>query len=220
MAITRTEIDGDLTALKTALESLGFFASVTLDNESTPTTVTCKDSDNNTLLVYSNAVSGGTTTSTWSVYKNSSTHADYAAGGTNPINRPKNFFKVGSNGAVIQTFNGSYMILIGKTNTEGIGVAMQSSMATAIVGCWGDDADMTTQLTACASSSPMAGNHVLFVPIPMHGSYNTPTYMTKAFFLPMAQNNMRGIMQEVSGDAGVYLTNGYFAMIDDAGGAA
>ena len=219
MAIIRTEINGDLTALKTALESLGFFASVTLDSESTPTTVTCKDADNHTLLTY-NITGSGTRTATWSVYKNATTHVDWDTSAATPAGQPKNFYKVGSNGAVIQSNSNNFMLLIGKTNTEAIGVAMQNSTATAIVGCWGDDADLTTQLTACANSSPMTGNHVLFVQIPMHGAYNTPTWMTKAFFLPMAQNNMRNVMQEVSGDAGVYLTNGYFAMIDDAGGAA
>ena len=219
MAIIRSDINASVAALKTALESLGFFASVTLDSESTPTTVTCKDADNNTLLTYSLTGSGSGTTSLWRVYKDASTNVNTSQGGTSAGNRPKKFYKVGSNGAVIETYDG-YLYTIGKTNTEAIGVAMQDSATTALVACWGDDASMTTKLTICASSNPMAGNHVLFVPIPMHGSYNTATYLPKAFFLPMVQANMRNIVQEVSGDAGVYLTNGYLAMIDDAGGAA
>ena len=53
MAVTTTYINGDLTKLKTVLESLDFFSSVALDNDSNPTTVTVKDADNNTLAVFS-----------------------------------------------------------------------------------------------------------------------------------------------------------------------
>lgn len=53
MAVTTTYINGDITKLKNVLESLNFFDSVTYDDNSNPTTVTVKDSNNHTLAVFS-----------------------------------------------------------------------------------------------------------------------------------------------------------------------
>ena len=50
MSITRFDVNGNLAALKTALEALTFFASVDYDDDTTPTKVQCRDEDNNLIF--------------------------------------------------------------------------------------------------------------------------------------------------------------------------
>ena len=98
MAITRTDINGSLTALKTALESLDWFASVTLDDPSSPTKLTCKDSDNNILLEwYQSSNNYGA-----KAFKDS-THFIGSAAIPGNLYNPQYFYKVGNNGAVIKS---------------------------------------------------------------------------------------------------------------------
>lgn len=221
MAITRTDINGDIAALKAALETLvpDFFATVEFDNDTSPTTVICKDADGNTTFTVS-GVSGSTT---YAAYKNATTSA--SASSTDSNSSPLYFYKVGSNGAVIQCKRSGTLIIIGKTNTGVTGFALPNALgsnlianlASATIACWGDDPALTgTIRIAEASGAQLNGNHTLFVPIPMHGTYAENIYLPKAFFLPMTQDGMRGVVQELTADEGTYLTNGYVALLDDS----
>ena len=214
MAIIRSDINGDLTALKTALESLDWFASVTLDDPSTPTTLTCKDSDNNILLEwYKSSSNYGA-----KAFKDSTHYIGSSAVSGNTYN-PQYFYKVGDNGAVIKSNETNTIFIIAKTNEDKIGFAFPySNTAFQIEAtCWGDDVTMTDYFYVCNSSGSGSGigNHCLFVKIPLHGTYNTAMELPKAFFLTSAQPNMRGIVQEITGGLGVYMTNGYIALLDD-----
>lgn len=221
MAITRTDINGSITALKAALETLvpDFFATVEFDNEESPTTVICKDVGGNTLFTaqYTAGSSG-----TYTAYKKAAT--SISGSSTSQNARPLYFYRVGDSNAAIQCPNKDF-IVISKTNTSGVGfvipavfVASQSGhFVKQNVACWGDDPALDSLLTITGSSGDtMIGNHTLFVQIPMHGTYEQNIFFPKAFFLPMAQDGMRGAVQELSTDSGTYLTNGYVALLDDS----
>ena len=218
MAITRTDIRGSLAALKSALESTGFFNSVTVDSESTPTLVTCKDTDNNTLFTVGVASSAWTFT----VYKDNETTVIFS--GTVSTAEPVYLYTVGSDSAVIQVPNNLF-IIISKTNTGGIGFVAPAGYGGNInkgevkVACWGDDTALSTNLifTTSTTTNVMIGNHCQFVEIPMHGTYSANIYLPHAYYMPIAQLGMRGVVQEISGVHGTYLTNGYLAVLDDSG---
>lgn len=222
MAITRTDINGDITALKAALETLvpDFFASVEFDDATTPTAINCKDADSNTVFTVTKNSNGFS----YNVFKDAST--SISATSTDLYSQPLYFYKVGDNGAAIQCRRNSTLIVIAKANTGATGFALPngfssslaSNLTTSPTGCWGDDPVLTTSLTITTSTSgsQMTGNHTMFVQIPLHGTYEQSIYLLKAFFLPMAQDGMRGEVQELSTDSGTYLTNGYVALLDDS----
>ena len=220
MSITRTDINGDITALKAALETLvpDFFASVELDDDTTPTTAICKDASGNTIFTVSSISSGNVA---YTAYKDATTNVRGSA--TQQNARPLYFYKVGNNSAAIQCPN-HHFVLISKTNTAGVGFVIPDSFSTGSgthyvrnnVACWGDDPALDSPLTITGgTSSEMEGNHTQFVQIPLHGTYNENIYLPKAFFFPMVQEGMRGVVQELTTDDGTYLTNGYIALLDD-----
>lgn len=218
MAITRFEINGDLIELKSALESTGLFDTVDIDSSISPTLITCKDGDNNTLFTV------GVTSNAWtfSVYKDETTVV--STQGTTSATAAVYFYNVGSDSAVIQIPN-SLLIIISKTNTGAIGFVIPSAISSTAnkgevkVACWGDDTALSTNLafTSSTSSNVMTGNHCQFVEIPMHGTYSANIYLPHAYYMPIAQLGMRGVVQEITGVHGTYLTNGYLAVLDDSG---
>lgn len=218
MAIVRTDINGDIAAMKAALETLvpDFFATVEYDDTTTPTAINCKDADDNTLFIVNTANSGWT----FSFYKDGSTVV--SSQGTTSTAAPVYCYKVGSASAVIQHPNGQFSI-ISKTNTGGVGFAIPTQFSYTAnkgeyrVGCWGDDTLITTNLlfTSSTSGAEMVGNQCQLVEIPMHGTYDQPIYLQSAYYMPMAQSGMRGVVQEITGERGTYLTNGYVALLDN-----
>ena len=233
MAITRTDINGDFAALKAALETLvpDFFATVIFDDDTTPTTIHCKDADDNTIF----EIEKNTSANAWQcrVYKGSEEYQEQlmtqSSGGAAMF---QYMYKVGNSGAFLTYKGGDTYgpVIIAKTNTGKTGFAMPQALSssaytkvtTYIVGCWGDDTSQNSTLVIAntqnmtAPNTPMTGNHTLFVPIPLHGSYSEQLYMQKAYFLPIAQTGQRGVIQELadstSGER--YLSNGYVAMLD------
>lgn len=218
MAITRSEINGDLIELKSALESTGLFDTVDIDSSISPTLITCKDGDNNTLFTVE------TTSNAWtfSAYKDGTTAV--STQGTTSATAAVYFYNVGSDSAVIQLPN-NLLIIISKTNTNDIGFAIPAAISSTAnkgevkVACWGDDTALSTTLmfTTSAATNAMIGNHCQFVEIPMHGTYSANIYLSHAYYMPIAQLGMRGVIQEITGVHGTYLTNGYLAVLDDSG---
>ena len=221
--ITRYDVSSGLPALKDALSAMGLFSSVTLDNESTPTTVTCKDSNDNTLFTV--ATSGSSMGYYYTAYKNADTSISLGSGTTG-----SNFiyaYKIGTNGGAIligssDTAASTDLMLIGRTNYGAVAFCFPSSVGSHNFGvrkvaCWGDDLLLSDNLNFTGSSAdgyPMIGNQCLFVPIPMHGLYNRPLYMKNAYFLPMVQAGMRGTLQTITDGDDTYFTNGFVAMLD------
>lgn len=222
MAIQRIEINGDMTALKAALETMipDFFASVELASDESSTTITCKDSNENTIFTIAKTVSGSTTNVAYTAYKNAATSVSCSAAASSA--NPLYLFKIGESNVVIQCPS-SNLVVISKTNTYDTGFVIPNSFASGQtthlsrlnVACWGDDPSLSSLLTITnASGDTMIGNQCLLVPVPLHGVYGTPIYLPHAFFLPMAQDGMRGTVQQLQDGEVTYLTNGYLAMMD------
>ena len=212
MAIERTEINGDFSALKTALETLvpAFFASVELTDANT---ITCKDADENTVFQFTK------NSNMWLPKAYRSASSALAPVGTS-LNEIKYFFKVGVNGAFLTWAGGEAVAIAkaanGKTAAVMPGNATPSAAArlnSILAACWGDDTAYSYPVQFAAASNQTLGNNCLFVPVPLYGNYQTPNNVPKVFFMPVAQANMRGIVQDVTSLSGTYLTNGYLAMI-------
>lgn len=231
MAIVRTEINGNIATLKEALETLvpSFFASVSYDNDSTPTAVQCKDADGNTIMecLKQSSASYGI-----KAYKDAENFIGKEPSSTAGL-KIMDFYKVGSNGAVMRSNNG-YVFIVAKTNTGKTAFAfphwfstIANTQVTVETAFWGDDTTMTDWIVisgaGSGSSNPLQTNSIgyqcLFVPIPAHGTFSQSIYLPKAFFLPMAQQGMRGVFQEVVAENGTHLTNGYVTLLDDGGAA-
>lgn len=223
MAVERTTINGDFSALKTALETLvpAFFGSVELSGDTY--TLTCKDGDGNTLL----AITRSSNNAVWNVagYRTASSYlATSGSSGGAVVNY---FYNMGANGAflacagktaiaIAKAADGRTAVVFPTTNSGTEVVQCSAIYAT----CWGDDTAFTNAVRITDSTTPTLGNNCLFVPVPLFGDYQTPNNIPKVYMLPVAQTNMRGITQEVTSDAGTFMTNGYLAMKYDAGGAA
>ena len=209
MAITKYPItNGDLSELAEAMQSIvpSFFASVTYGNGG----FICKDADDNTVFSASQSVSA----QYWYAMRSASS----SVGGSGQLSttKPLAFYKVGSNGGAIELMNHT-LILIGKTKDGKTGIALTSTgIGYVLPACWGDDTSFNAPIQIAPSSNSAVGNHTLFVPIPLYGTYEESNNFTKAFFLPMAQPNMRGVVQQlVEEGKGVYLTDGYVALLDE-----
>lgn len=212
MAITKYPItNGDLSELAEAMQSIvpSFFASVTYGNGG----FICKDADDNTVFSASQSVSA----QYWYAMRSASS----SVGGSGQLDstKPLAFYKVGSNGGAIELMNHT-LILIGKTKDGKTGIALPSTIGFGhvIPACWGDDTSYNYPILIATSSTNTAavGNHALFVQIPLYGTYEESNNFKKAFFLPMSQPNMRGVVQQlVEEGKGVYLTDGYVALLDE-----
>lgn len=218
MAIERYTVNGDLTALKTALEATNIFEAVVFNDDEQPTAVLCKDTDDNIVF---------------SVTQNSSqyTHAAYRSNGTSvsaggSYSKPVYVYKIGTSSAAINCAEAksapTALVLIGKTNTGKIGVAMprtfgatsaNADITQMAVVAWDDDPAMTSLVKI----GDMVGHSTLLVDLPLHGSYGTPENIVGCYIMPMTQEGMRGALQEITCDDKTYLTNGYVAILDDGG---
>lgn len=223
MAIPRIAIN-NINDLKSVLDDLvpDFFASVTLDDN----TITCKDEDDNT--IFSVNVSSNNTVWAPTAYRSESSYLA-PTGGQN-IGAIKYCYKMGSNGAILFYDGGSNFrdaIAIAKAQngkTAFVIPAISSNIgnrhATFFSACWGDDTAYTTSHTFVNANTPDVGNHCLLVPVPLFGSYDEPNYIPKVFALLVSQQNMRGVIQEVTSENGTFVTNGFVAMKYEEGGAA
>lgn len=212
MAITRYSVSGDSTALKNFLDLLKpkFFADVSLVTGENSTVISCSDSDGNILFKFDNV----SNTRTYYAYRAASNSSSFSNGSA--TGDVKYAYIVGDRGAVLTLgeINGSIpMIIISKTSTNKTGIVMPTTSGATYCApvCWGDDPALTTELNI---GGTMIGNQCLFVPIPLHGQYDSAVYLPDAFFMPMAQSGIRGEVQQLTSGAATYLTNGYFALMD------
>lgn len=221
MAITRTTINSDFAAMKAALETLvpDFFAAVEISGDGL--TISCEDADENIIFkivrTSNNAV--------WN-YNAFRTDTDFLGTGTGNYSSPIDYFyKVGSNGAIFHKSNGGSIIVAKDTagNTAFAVPSVNQSGASAAKNaasfypvCWGDDTAFNAPLQITDSTNPTTGNHTLFVPIPLYGSYENQNFMQKAYFIPIAQPAQRGAFQELedSTNGERYALDGYVALLD------
>lgn len=235
MAITQYVINGDVTALKAALEATGFFASLAYDDDENPKHILCYDSEQN-LLFDIGAWLATDNNNYWGykAYRSDGTNYEYSGSGVKNSNNnygvPTYLYKVGSKAAVIHFQNSAShaaFLVIAKTSSGSIGFVGASDylvnssgngeMTNLMVVSWDDDPALTTRLCVSSSpnASPMIGNATLLVPVPLHGTYGNPLNFETVFFIPMSQAGLRGVVQEIVGSNNkTYLTNGYLAVLD------
>lgn len=223
MAITRTDINGDFSALKAALDTLvpAFFASVELSGDTRK--ITCKDADDNTIFTVDRSSNNAVWYPTAYRSASSSLTPNNAVSYGQPFNY---FYDMGANGAYITTNEGS-AIAIAKASNGKTAIVMPAyssgnspttNNSAVLAACWGDDTTFSAPCTFTDQTTPAIGNSCLMVPVPLYGSYATSVNIPKVYMLPVTQTNMRGILQEVTSDAGNFITNGFVAMLYDAGG--
>ena len=221
MAITRTEVSGDGSIMKACLETLvpDYFASVELDSGNSYV-INCKDADGNILFKITR--SSNNVLWNYTAYKDANTFVGDLSNYSNSIST----FYITNNGAIAFRSSGGGFIVT-KANDGSTAIVCPGNsgpsgqrMCHIIATKWGDGGTyqsntiyITSQDTA--SSTP-TGNNTLMVPVPLYGTYNTPLYTPKAFFMPVVQIGMRGVVQEVVGAEGVYVTNGFIALLDDS----
>lgn len=233
MAITQYTINGDITALKAALEAAGFFASLAYDDDETPTQIMCYDSDENLLFkVRAYVASGSSTYWDFTAYRSDSSSFAYSGASNvsthNGYGAPTYLYTVGSKAAVIYFQNSAshaVFLVIAKTTSGSIGFVGPADYMTnssgngevinQMVVSWDDDPSLTTRLYIANPSGIMIGNATLLVPVPLHGTYGNPMNFETVFFIPMSQAGMRGVVQQIVGSNNkTYLTNGYLAVLD------
>lgn len=216
MSITRTYINGDTSTLVSFLESSGLFDSVTAESD----TITCKDSDNNTLLVIAPAGSG--------YYGHQITA--YASSSVSILANLKNnsydtYFIDGyscANGVILRygaTGSTSYnaCLLITKTNNDAVAVVVSSSATTIPAAytsfysvAWGDTAPINAFTTAAN-----AQNQTMLVPFSTNANEGLQSYTPNAGFMISGQLYSLGYGKATIG-SGTYITNGYWAIKDGA----
>lgn len=207
--ITRTEVSS-LSDIATALGALvpDFFASATYDSKNNK--VIIKDADENTIFEI------GSQMNLTKAYRSASSALAPVAGSP-MLTTPKYFYNMGANGAALAFQTGQFIAIAKAANgkTAFVYPSLASTLRFDLIysACWGDDTAFTGQYSIADTVDATTGNNCLFVPVPLFGSYQTPNNVPKVFFMPVAQTNMRGILQEVTSDSGTYVTNGYVAMI-------
>lgn len=205
MAVTTTYINGDITKLKTVLESLDFFDSVAYDDDTTPTTVTVKDADNNTLAVFSTY--GITAYASASAYKETSWAAYVMA-----------YAYSCPNGVIIKLthYQGYYAyIMVTKTNAGTIAFVASASntsfitaMKTFTCVAWGDN----DQLDTVSNVSNFSHQQTILVPFPTNSAAN---HTVNAFYAQYAPFYSMGYLEFTLGGQN-YFTTGFWVIRDDS----
>ena len=203
MAVT-TYLNGDITKLKDILESLHFFGSVTYDDDTTPTSITVKDSDNNTLAVFSTY--GITAYASASVSKETS-WAGYVM--TYAYSCP--------NGVIINYthYQGYYAyVMVTKASNGAVAFVASSSsnnfinaQKTFTCVAWGD----TEPLDTFSNISNFQSRQTILVPFPTNSASN---HTTNAFFTMFGPYYAIAYM-EFTLDGQKYFTTGCWAIRDD-----
>lgn len=231
MAILRYDINGDLSAFKTALQHLvpSIFASVAFDDDESPTAILCKDASDNLLFKIEYPVNMGTVTG-WSftAYKSGGETVSCAGAGTTATGygSPTYLYSVGAGKALIHfaySASSAACLVIGKTNTGKVGFVMppvminnssgNTEIRSAHVCSWDDDGSKTSDLQITGTTA-MVGNSNELVPVPLHGTYDSAIYLEGVYFLPIAQTGLRGVVQQLTANDKVYLGNGYVEVLD------
>lgn len=199
MAITKTYLNSDMTALQTFLNDSGLFDSVTLDDS----TVTCQDADGNTLVTF--AKNGNQATVT--LYASASV--------SQSISHQSAPFTYGyscSNGLLLQSSSGNYAgyELITKTNNDKIAIVSSStaSATNAYAIAWGDAAPLSN-----FQYTENVRNQTIVCPFATNSAEGTVSYTPNAGFMPFGQYYNMGYGKIII-DGVTYLTNGHWVIKD------
>ena len=217
MSITQTYLNLSIAELKLFLGTLvpKYFASVVYTDN---TSVTCKDSDGNTIFTV--AVDNGSWT--YTAYADSENFVSKTSSYAKPV-----YGYVCNNGAMIVCavnaisdatgIRGS--VVISKTNNNKTGFIISGGSSGSasdsynnfVTGVWGD----VTPLTSNYSYGSGVTNHTQtqMFPFVTHCALGEKSYFPNAFFIPVAQT--RTVFGELVADGVSYVTNGYWAIKDE-----
>ena len=217
MAITQTYLNSSIAELKLFLGTLvpKYFASVVYTDN---TSVTCKDSDGNTIFTV--AVDNGNWT--YTAYADSQNFVSKTSSYAKPV-----YGYVCNNGAMILGANSAISdatgirgsVVISKTNNNKTGFIISGALSSSasdlysnvVTGVWGD----VIPLTSNYSYSSGVTNHTQtqMFPFVTHCALGEKSYFPNAFFIPVAQT--RAVFGELVADGVSYVTNGYWAIKDE-----
>ncbi len=221
MAITQTYLNSSIAELKLFLGTLvpKYFASVVYTDD-TNTSVTCKDSDGNTIFTV--AVDNGSWT--YTAYADSENCVSKTSSYAKPV-----YGYVCSNGAMIlgagsaNTFSDATgirnSVVISKTNNDKTGFIISGALSSSVsdlynnfvTGAWGDVTPLTSSYSY--GSGVTNQNQTQMVPFVTHCALGEKSYFPNAFFIPVAQT--RTVFGELVADGVSYVTNGYWAIKDE-----
>lgn len=219
MSITQTYLNTSISELKTFLGTLvpKYFASVVYTDD-TNTSVTCKDSDGNTIFTV--AVDNGSWT--YTAYADSQNYVSKTSSYAKPV-----YGYVCNNGAMIVCANSAISdatgirgsVVVSKTNNNKTGFIISGALSSSasdlynnvVTGVWGD----VIPLTSNYSYSSGVTNHTQtqMFPFVTHCALGEKSYFPNAFFIPVAQT--RTVFGELVADGVSYVTNGYWAIKDE-----
>lgn len=219
MAITQTYLNSSIAELKLFLGTLvpKYFASVVYTDD-TNVSVTCKDSDGNTIFTV--AVDNGSWT--YTAYADSQNFVSKTSSYAKPV-----YGYVCNNGAMIVCANSAISdatgirgsVVVSKTNNNKTGFIISGAMSASasdlynnvVTGVWGD----VIPLTSNYSYSSGVTNHTQtqMFPFVTHCALGEKSYFPNAFFIPVAQT--RTVFGELVADGVSYVTNGYWAIKDE-----
>lgn len=219
MSITQTYLNTSIAELKTFLGTLvpNYFASVEYTDD-TNTSVTCKDSDGNTIFTV--AVDNGSWT--YTAYADSQNFVSKTSSYAKPV-----YGYVCNNGAMIVCavnaisdatgIRGSVVISKTNNNKTGFVIAAGSSASASdlysnvVTGVWGDVIPLTSNYSY--SSGVTNQTQTQMFPFVTHCALGEKSYFPNAFFIPVAQT--RTVFGELVADGVSYVTNGYWAIKDE-----
>ena len=202
MAITKTTINGDYSALQSFLQSSGLFGSVELGTDA----VTMKDSDGNTIATIETGL-------TFRAYINASTSASVSYFNNGYVLYG---YKCTSGVLLFVTGTSGYQahILISKTNNNKVAFVFssqhsssESSYTKYYCAAWGDDDTSTFTFTGKASEQS------LMCPFCTNAIMGETSYTPNAFWMPFGQYYNMGY-GELTMNGVTYLTNGYWCIKD------
>lgn len=219
MSITQTYLNTSISELKTFLGALvpDYFASVVYTDD-TNTSVTCKDSDSNTIFTV--AVDNGSWT--YTAYADSENYVSKTSSYAKPVygyTCANGAMILGANNAISDATGIRGSVVISKTNNDKTGFIISGALSSSasdlynnvVTGVWGD----VTPLTSNYSYSSGVTNHTQtqMFPFVTHCALGEKSYFPNAFFIPVAQT--RTVFGELVADGVSYVTNGYWAIKDE-----
>ena len=217
MSITQTYLNLSIAELKLFWGTLvpKYFASVVYTDN---TSVTCKDSDGNTIFTV--AVDNGNWT--YTAYADSQNFVSKTSSYAKPV-----YGYVCNNGAMIvgavnaisdaTGIRGS--VVISKTNNDKTGFIISGALSSSVsdlynnfvTGVWGDVTPLTSNYSYGSGVTNQTQTQMF--PFVTHCALGEKSYFPNAFFIPVAQT--RTVFGELVADGVSYVTNGYWAIKDE-----
>lgn len=205
MAITKTYLGNDLSAIRQFLSDTGLFGAVTLDGS----TVTCKDADNVTLLTIERE-NDMSSDYTWTLTAHIS--GNHTCEKTYPMLKCAYGYNC-SNGAMLSFTSGSAFlsVLLSKTNQDRLAVILPKSLDynTTFYGIAYSDTYPVVEYKV----SPSAAGQTVLSPFITNAPAGATSYTPDAFYMPFGAYVGRGYAKFTM-NGKMYMTDGNWVISD------